>query len=208
MTQPASPFGLRHVPVIIDPDSLPLICSAPPPIGYLPLPIIVSLTCVRWSVPITAQNITGDYTVQMIGGAPALEADFAFSSQRITCTLDAIAELRGYPKTIVMDNGPEMVSLAMLRWAVDRQVRLHHIAPGKPVQNAFIESFNGRLRDECLNENDFTSLVEVRDILGVWRTQYNAQRPHKALDWKTPEEFARIFATNRLSDNSAFSAMT
>ena len=87
----------------------------------------------------------------------ALEADFAFSDARMVRTLDTIAELRGYPKTIVMDNGPEMCSLAMLRWAADRGVRLHHITPGKPVQNAFIESFNGRLRDECLNENDFTT---------------------------------------------------
>jgi putative transposase len=111
----------------------------------------------------------------------ALEADFAFSGERMTRVLDAIAALRGYPQTIVMDNGPEMISLAMLRWAVDRGVRLHHIAPGKPVQNAFIESFNGRLRDECLNEYDFSTLSDVRQILGAWRDQYNTARPHKAL---------------------------
>jgi len=125
----------------------------------------------------------------------ALEADFAFSGERMTRVLDAIAALRGYPETIVMDNGPEMISLAMLRWAVDRGVRLHHIAPGKPIQNAFIESFNGRLRDECLNEHDFATLADVRQVLGDWRERYNVERPHKALDWKTPEEFARSFAT-------------
>ena len=117
----------------------------------------------------------------------ALEADFAFSGERITRVLDTIATVRGYPKTIVMDNGPEMVSLAMLRWAVDRGVRLHHIAPGKPIQNAFIESFNGRLRDECLNEHDFTTLADVRQILDSWRDRYNTKRPHKALNWRTPE---------------------
>ncbi len=74
-------------------------------------------------------------------------ADFEFSGERMARTLDIIAELRGYPKTIVLDNGPEMCSLAMLRWAADRGVQLHHIAPGKPAQNAFIESFNGRLRE-------------------------------------------------------------
>lgn len=126
----------------------------------------------------------------------ALEADFAFSGERITRVLDAIAELRGYPDVIVMDNGPEMCSLAMLRWAVDRRVRLHHIAPGKPVQNAFIESFNGRLRDECLNEHDFTTIFDARRILAEWRNEYNAKRPHKALGWKTPEEFARTFTTS------------
>ena len=125
----------------------------------------------------------------------ALEADFAFSGERMTRVLDAIAELRGYPAVIVMDNGPEMCSLAMLRWAAERRVKLHFIAPGKPVQNAFIESFNGRLRDECLNEHDFRSLSEVRQILTTWRTRYNAERPHGSLGWKTPEEFAATFTT-------------
>jgi putative transposase len=83
----------------------------------------------------------------------------------------------------------------MLRWAVDRHVQLHHIAPGKPIQNAFIESFNGRLRDECLNEHDFRSLAELSACLADWRDRYNRERPHKALGWKTPEEFARAFST-------------
>jgi putative transposase len=99
----------------------------------------------------------------------ALEADFAFSGVRMTRVLDAVAGVRGYPKKIVMDNGPEMISLAMLRWAADRGVELHHIAPGKPIQNAFCESFNGRLRDECLNEHDFISLADVHEVLNQWR---------------------------------------
>ena len=82
----------------------------------------------------------------------------------------------------------------MLRWAVDRGVRLHQIAPGKLIQNAFIESFNGRLRDECLNEHDFMTLAGVRQILSIWRDRYNTARPHEALDRKTPEEFAPSFA--------------
>jgi len=89
-----------------------------------------------------------------------------------------------------------MCSIAMLCWARDRGVRLHHIAPGKPVQNAFIESFNGRLRDECLNEHDFTSLFDVVGTLAAWRDNYNRFRPHKALGWQTPEEFARSFQTS------------
>jgi putative transposase len=136
----------------------------------------------------------------------ALEADFAFSGERITRVLDTIATVRGYPKTIVMDNGPEMVSLAMRRWAVDRGVRLHHIAPGKPIQNAFIESFNGRLRDECLNEHDFATLVDVRHILDSWRDRYNTKRPHKALDWRTPEEFARTLAITQSTKNRHLSS--
>lgn len=136
----------------------------------------------------------------------ALEADFAFSGERVTRVLDTIAAVRGYPETIVMDNGPELVSLAMLRWAVDRKVRLHHIAPGKPIQNAFIESFNGRLRDECLNEHDFPTLADVRQILNNWRDRYNTERPHKALDWQTPEEFARCFAISPSTKNRHLSS--
>lgn len=136
----------------------------------------------------------------------ALEADFAFSGDRMTRVLDTIAAVRGYPETIVMDNGPEMVSLAMLRWAVDRGVRLHHIAPGKPIQNAFIESFNGRLRDECLNEHDFATLADVRQILTTWRDRYNTMRPHKALGWKTPEEFANSLAITPSTKNRHLSS--
>ncbi len=113
-------------------------------------------------------------------------------------TLDNIAAVRGYPRMLVLDNGPEMYSLAMLRWARDRNVQLHHIAPGKPVQNAFIESFNGRLRDECLNEYEFRSLYDVHQILARWRHHYNHDRPHKALNWCTPpEEFARTFTISQ-----------
>lgn len=155
----------------------------------------------RWSLDFVHDRLQNNrrYRILCVGDDCtrenlALEADFAFSGQRVTRVLDAIAELRGYPRTIVMDNGPELVSLAMLRWAADRRVRLHHIAPGKPIQNAFIESFNGRLRDECLNEYDFTSIFEVRRVLADWRDRYNCERPHKSL-WQTPEEFSRSFAT-------------
>jgi IS30 family transposase len=81
------------------------------------------------------------------------------------------------------------------RGAADRGVELNHIAPGKPIQNAFCESFNGRLRDECLNELDFISLDDVHEVLGQWRERYNRVRPHKALGWRTPEDFAGSFAT-------------
>jgi putative transposase len=111
----------------------------------------------------------------------------------MTRVLDAIGELRGYPKLIVLDNGPEMCSLAMLRWAADRRVKLHFIAPGKPVQNAFIESFNGRLRDECLNEHDFSSLFDVRRILETWRTRYNTERLMDRSTGRRP--FAATFST-------------
>jgi putative transposase len=102
-----------------------------------------------------------------------------------------LGEMRGLPKTLVMDNGTELTSLAMLRWAADRRVRLHHIAPGKPTQNAFIESFNGKFRDECLNEHSFESLAEAREIIEAWRLDYNETRPHSSLGNRTPEEFVK-----------------
>lgn len=156
----------------------------------------------RWSLDFVHDRLQTNRRFRILGVGDdctrenlALEADFAFSGIRMTRVLDAIAEDRGYPKTIVLDNGPEMCSLAMLRWAADRGVRLHHIAPGKPIQNAFCESFNGRLRDECLNEHDFVSLAHAHEVLAEWRNRYNRERPHKALGWRTPEEFANTFST-------------
>ena len=159
----------------------------------------------RWSVDFVHDRLRQGRRLRMLTVVDdctrenlAIEADYGFSSQRLVRTLDAIAVLRGYPRTLIADNGPELCSLALLRWAQERNVCLHHIAPGKPVQNAFIESFNGRLRDECLNEHDFTSLDELRAILARWRVQYNTERPHKSLDWRTPQEYARALSTTPL----------
>jgi len=128
----------------------------------------------------------------------ALEVDFSLSGARMTRVLDAIAGARGYPEVLVLDNGPENTSLSMLRWSVDHRVRLHFIAPGKPVQNAFVESFNGKFRDECLNEHEFITLEEARDIIEAWRQDYNSARPHTSLGNKTPEEFVRGLVNQQL----------
>jgi putative transposase len=91
---------------------------------------------------------------------------------------------------VVSDNGTELTANAMLRWQKDRGVEWHYIAPGKPMQNGFVESFNGRLRDECLNEHLFQSYRHAREIIEEWRTDYNLNRPHTSLDGLTPHEFA------------------
>ena len=96
----------------------------------------------------------------------------------------------GKPSMVVSDNGTELTSTAILRWSQDRRIEWHYIAPGKPTQNAFIESFNGRLRDECLNETLFTSLAHARPILAAWRRDYNTIRPHSRLGGRTPAEIA------------------
>ena len=102
-------------------------------------------------------------------GNLAIEVDFGLSGERVTRVLDQIAVLRGYPETIVLDNGSELTSLAMLGWARDRKVSPSPHRARKPVQNAFIESFNGRLRDELLNEHDFRTLEAVRRLVEAWR---------------------------------------
>ena len=114
----------------------------------------------------------------------------SISGIRVVRELDRIAEIRGRPLMVVSDNGTELTSNAMLSWQQDAQVEWHYIAPGKPMQNGFVESFNGRLRDECLNEHLFTSLPHARQVIEAWRIDYNTRRPHTSLDGLTPREFA------------------
>ena len=104
--------------------------------------------------------------------------------------LNYIVERRGAPLLVVSDNGTELTSHVVLSWRQDRGVGWHYIAPGKPVQNAFVESLNGRLRDECLNEHVFQGLPAARRIIEAWRADYNAHRPHTSLRGLTPNEFA------------------
>ena len=119
-----------------------------------------------------------------------LVADTSLSGVRVARELDRLMIERGKPKIIVSDNGSELTSNAILAWAGQASVDWHYIAPGRPMQNAFIESFNGRLRDELLNETLFTSLAQARAALACWRADYNDTRPHSQLGWKTPSEFA------------------
>ena len=120
----------------------------------------------------------------------ALEVDTSFASRRVTRVLDAIVAERGRPQAIRCDNGPELTSRHFLAWCVERQIELMHIQPGKPTQNARVESFNGRLRDECLNLSWFQNLFDARRKIAVWRKEYNEERPHSSLGYKTPKEFA------------------
>ncbi len=108
---------------------------------------------------------------------------------RVARELDRIAELRGYPGMVVSDNGTELTSNAILKWQQDRRVAWHYIQPGKPMQNGLVESFNGRLRDECLNEHLFTRYRQARQVIEEWRLDYNTIRPHSSLNGLTPREF-------------------
>ena len=122
----------------------------------------------------------------------ALGADTSLSGARVARELDALVAIRGKLRMIVSDNGTELTSTAILRWSEDRRVEWHYIAPGKPQQNAFAESFLGRLRDECLNQTLFRKLAHARAVLSTWRADYNHVRPHVALRGLTPARAAEL----------------
>jgi putative transposase len=138
-------------------------------------------------------TVVDDHTRECL----ALVVDTSISGRRVARELDAIIARRGRPLTVVSDNGTEFTSMAILRWSQDRGVDWHYIAPGKPIQNGFIESFNGSFRDECLNETLFSSLAEARERIGAWKEDYNTHRPHSSLGNITPNEFARKLALER-----------
>lgn len=122
----------------------------------------------------------------------ALVADTSLSGTRVARELDALIAARDRPLVVVSDNGTELTSTAILRWCQERGVEWHYIAPGKPQQNAFVESFLGRLRDECLNETLFRSLGHARAVLSAWREDYNHVRPHGGLRGLTPAKAAEL----------------
>ena len=121
----------------------------------------------------------------------AIWVDQGIKGDDVVRTLDAVIALRGRPERIQVDNGPEFVSKALDRWAYEHRVELAFSRPGKPTDNAHIEAFNGRLRQECLNQHWFLSLDDAREKIGAWRRGYNETRPHGSLGWATPAEYAR-----------------
>jgi putative transposase len=127
----------------------------------------------------------------------ATVADFSLSGKRVAREFDRLIAVHGKPLTIGSDNGTELTSNAILAWTADSGVDWHYIDPGKPVQNAFIESFYGRLRDEFLNETTFTSLAQARAVLEAWRRDYNTVRPHSSIGWLAPDAYAAKFVGQR-----------
>ena len=155
----------------------------------------------RWSMDfITDSIVTGrrfraltivdDYTRE----CPTIEVDTSLGGRRVVGVLDRLADSRGLPEAITIDNGPEFTGRALDEWAYRRGVKLSFIRPGKPIENAYIESFNGRFRDECLNTNWFISLKHARNVIEDWRRDYNKARPHSSLKGFTPKEYAVMTA--------------
>lgn len=152
----------------------------------------------RWSLDFVSDAAANGQTIRVLAVVDdftreclALEVDTSIPGMRVARTLDQIVTERGRPQGIVLDNGPEMRSRAMEGWSESNRVPLLFIEPGKPVQNAFVESFNGRLRDECLNANWFLNLADARRKIQLWFKDYNNERPHSALAYLTPSEYAR-----------------
>jgi len=153
----------------------------------------------RWSLDFVADQFTDGRRFRILEvyddctrECLALVADTSISGRRVARELDAIIAWRGKPVTIVSDNGTELTSSAILEWAEQRKVDWHYIAPGKPQQNGFSESFNGKLRDELLNETLFSSLADARAKLAAWRRDFNHVRPHSSLGYSTPAEYAGV----------------
>ena len=151
----------------------------------------------RWSLDFVSDAFTDgrrfrvlavvdDFTRECL----CLVADTSLSGARLTRELDDLISRRTKPKTIVSDNGTEMTSMAILKWCQQTHIDWHYIAPGKPMQNGFVESFNGSFRDECLNETLFSSLAQARAAIATWKEDYNRNRPHSSLGNITPNEFA------------------
>ena len=137
-------------------------------------------------------TIVDDFTKESV----ELTVDFGISGVYVTKILERVGRFRGLPRAIRTDGGPEFTGKALDQWARDKGVTLKLIEPGKPTQNAYIESFNGRFRDECLNDQWFTSLAQARILIAAWRRDYNEQRPHSSLKYQTPAEFAARFRVN------------
>jgi len=137
-------------------------------------------------------NIIDNFTKNAI----LIETSTSITGNRVTKLLEQLKDFHDLPEVITVDNGPEFTSKVMKRWAQENKVRLNYIEPGKPIQNAFIESFNGKFRDECLNQNWFKSIDEARTVINKWREEYNNFRPHSSLNMRSPKQFTDKYYEN------------
>jgi putative transposase len=160
----------------------------------------------RWSMDFVSDELSWGHRFRALTlvdhfsrESPAIEVGGPMSGRRVAEVLDRLAESHGLPETIQVDNGPEFISKALDQWAYENGVRLDFISPGKPVENAFIESFNASLRKECLNVHWFWTLEEAREKIEQWRKEYNETRPHSSLGNLTPHEFVDNLEPKRTS---------
>lgn len=162
-------------------------------------PVHVTRANERWSMDfvhdyladgrrIRTFNVVDAFTRECLG----IEIDFSLPSARVVRVLDKLVWSFGLPESLRVDNGPEFISVALDTWTTQHGVKLDFIQPGKPTQNAHVESFNGRFRDECLSQGRFPTLARARAEIEMWRVDYNTERPHSALDYRTPKAFGDL----------------
>lgn len=165
----------------------------------------------RWSMDVVADTLLDGRRFRALTvvdnwsrHSPLIEVDFALTGAKVVSALERVVKPRGYPRMITVDTGSEFASKALDAWAYAHGVKLDFIRPGKPVENAVIESFNGRFRDECLNAQVFISLHDARQKIEAWRMDYNEHRPHSALGDLTPREFVERAAKTGLQEGANF----
>jgi putative transposase len=184
-----------------------------PAIARVPLPQATAPNQ-RWSMDFIHDQLSSgrrfrtltlvdDFTRQCL----ALHVDTSIGGITVVDVLEKLALTRGLPKVITTDNGPEFTGKALHLWAQSAQVHLNHIQPGKPMQNAFIESFNGTFRDDCLNQHWFSSIAEARLLIEHWRSEYNNLRPHSSIGRIPPDSFALTFQQHQTITNHLYSAV-
>lgn len=182
-------------------------------LGRKPAEIAITRANQRWGMDFVSDSLADGRTFRALAlidhytrQCLAIEVDLSLPGARVLRVLERVVEERGLPEAIRVDNGPEFICETVRRWCERKRLRLDYIEPGRPMQNGHGESFNGKLRDECLNMHWFTSLRQARNIIEYWRRDYNQVRPHSALAYATPDEFARAssvsFAVNNF-DNTA-----
>ena len=146
------------------------------------------------AAPFCILTVVDQYT----RACPLLVADTSIGGRKVAAALTKISEEIGLPQTITVDNGPEFAGKVLDQWAYGHGIEMDFIRPGNPVENSYIESFNGRLRDELLNTQIFFTLDEVKEKLEAWRLDYNTQRPHSSLDYRPPAEYAQRAMSNQI----------
>lgn len=152
----------------------------------------------EWSIDFASDVTAGSQRIRVLSvidsftrQSRALEVDTSFPSRRVTRVIERAMGQNGKPQAIRCDNGPELTSRHFLAWAIEKRIDILHIRPGKPTENAYVESFHGRLRDECLNVSWFWNLFDARRKISAWQQDYNTGRPHSSLGYRTPEEFTQ-----------------
>ena len=163
---------------------------------------VVTAANQQWALDFASDVIASGRTIRVLSVIDtftreclALEVDTSFASRRVTRVLDQIIGWRGLPQSIRCDNGPELTSRHFLSWCIERRIDLVHIQPGRPMQNGHVESFTGKLRDECLNASWFRNLFDARRKIAAWQNEYNCERPHSSLGYLSPATFAASTAS-------------